>query len=77
MYINFNNKENNFRTSMWIAFIFLLELVAAINACYFALCRHRGLCTPTQSTEDISNRFFFPWLLSKENTFQAILLFFF
>jgi hypothetical protein len=77
MYINFDNKENNFRTRMRIAFIFVLGLVAATLECYFALCRRRGLCTPTQSTEDISNRFFCPWLLRKENTFQAILLFFF
>jgi len=61
---------------MRIAFIFVLGLVAAILECYFALCRNRGLCTSTQSTEDISSRFFCSWILRKENTFQAILLFF-
>jgi len=34
MYINVEYKENNFRTRMWIAFIFVLGLVAAITACY-------------------------------------------
>jgi len=42
MYTNFDNKENNFRTRMWIAFIFVLGLVAAILECYFALCWHRA-----------------------------------
>ena len=64
MYINFDNKENNFRTRMWIAFIFVLGLVAAITACY-SHCVDTEVFAHQLRTQDISNHFILPLALAQ------------